>query len=231
MLKPDPTWRVRRVAAPGLMLVAAAACLAQPPHAYLAAYRAQVAFIGEQDASVTVALEVVPHDALGQVLIPRFADQELGAIEAGSSASPAFATAELPGALAIRFAKDAQPPAPLELHYGVHSRLRLRRVPLPVVGVAPQPQQHPVQISVELPPGTTVVGEGFPALAWRNGRHGEAQFAAAPSVLVVESELARSARWFDGWLTPAGLSTAAMFGLLLTGSAVWWAGARSRRPR
>ena len=219
-----------------LFVVTVLPCHARGAEVHLADYHALVVFTGDRDATVTATVRLAPDGMPEKVLIARCADQWVAGLAARSSQTPIpFTITDSSGALIINLSRDVgRPPAiTLEIRYAVHSRVRLTRVPLPVMNVPPLPQQRPVTIETRLPAGMVAIGEGFPAVTWMDSTHGEIRLPAIPSVLVLDSRMEGSVSLLDRLLTPAALSTAAMLGLLLAGSVLWstralWVARRTR---
>ena len=85
-------------------------------------------------------------------------------------------------------------------------------------------------IEAELTDGMVAVGGSFPALTWR-ANHGEGRFAAAPSVLAMETRARGSISMFDRLTTPTAMSSWAMVVFLFAGSLVWFARTKSARAK
>ncbi len=207
---------------------------AQAGTSYLAEYHAVVTFASPMEASFVTRVRLEPGRLPDRLLLVHYPGQELSQVSVrnAQSAIP-FTTAEVPGAVVLRLvaAEQGSIAGALEVQYSVRSRSRLERVPLPILQEPPRPEQLPVLIEANLSAGMIAVGEGFPTLTWRKPGHGETRLAAVPSLLAVETRMAGSVSWGDRLLTPAALSTAAMFGLLLVGSVAWYARTQSLAGR
>jgi hypothetical protein len=207
------------------LVVLAVSSAAAQATAHLSDYHSVVRFAAENRAVVNARIAVQP--ALDRVVISRQNGQQVTEISVRQEGVVITAnTIEGVGAWIVKFAAGTA----IDLSYTVTSQVRLTRVPLPVVEVPPLPQQRPVLIEADLIDGTVAVGGSFPALTW-HASHGEARFAAAPSVLVIEARAAGSISAFDRLTTPTAMSTWAMFVFLFAGSLVWFARTRSARAK
>jgi hypothetical protein len=224
-------WRRRLMS---VLALGALACQAQTKDVYLEDYHALVVVKDDRDATVATTVGLKPAAPPSELWVARYADQQVTQVTARcESGAISYTSDDLPGAIALHLSQGdpACRGAAVHLEYSIHSLDRMTRIPLLVVNARPQPQQRPVFIEVTLPPGMIAIGEGFPALVWRDETHGEARLAAAPSVVVVDTRMAGSVSWLNRLMTPAALSTAAMLALLLTGSVVWYAQAHSAARR
>jgi hypothetical protein len=206
-----------------LLLIVSWACISSSQvSAHLVEYHAVVTFSDETHAAVVARFRAEPGNSVAKILLAHVGGSTLTAITVSQlNATVPYSAEESAGALLVRlpFLKST---APLEIRYSVVSSDLLRRIPLPVVSVPPLPQERPVTVEANLPEGFVAIGEGFPALTWKNTNHGEVQSPAVPSFLVLEMERTGSVTWRSRLLTPSGLSTVGMFVLLCTGSLAWY---------
>ncbi len=233
MHKSDLATATRALQLLALVAIAAFACFAQQTAVHLREYHAVVSFSSPGDANVRATMKLEPAVLPQRLLIVYQPGQTVRQLLArqGSTAIQVETTYS-PGAMAITVPENVGAPgADLEIYYSVHADRRLTRVPLPVLNAPPRPQERQVLIEASLAEGMVAIGEGFPALSWRDHQHGEAKLAAVPSVLAIETRAAGGVSWFDVVTTPAALTTSAMCGLLLLGSACWYARAQSASRR
>lgn len=190
--------------------------------AHLVDYHAAVTFSSETRAAVAVTLDTAPANSIAKILLARARGTELTDIAVLQlGATIPHTVKQSFGALLIEL-PVLESPAPIEIRYVVASNDPLQRVPLPVISVPPLAQQRPVTVEANLPEGIVAIGEGFPALTWKNANHGEARSPAVPSFLILEMKPLGSITWSSHLLTPSGLSTLGMFVLLSAGSLVWY---------